>query len=70
MYIYIWVTSFLNDRTSSVKVNEYISPTIDILCGVPQGSVLGPLLFSIYLRPRLILTWNFWNVHLKSSIAS
>ena len=32
-----WLTSFLNDRTSSVKVNDYISPPIDILCGVPQG---------------------------------
>ena len=46
-----WLTSFLNDRTSSVKVNAYIPLPIDIRCGVLQGSVLGPLLFSIYLRP-------------------
>ena len=53
-----WLTSFLNDRTSSVKMNDYISRPIDILCGVPQGSVLGLLLFSIYLR-SLILLVNF-----------
>ena len=50
-YSLSWLTSFLNDRTSSVKVNDYISPPIDILYGVPQGSVLGTLLFSIHLRP-------------------
>ena len=46
-----WLISFLNDRTSSIKVNDYISPPNDILCGVPQGSVLEHLLFSIDLRP-------------------
>ena len=34
-----WLSSFLNDRTSSVKVNDYISPPIDILRGVPHESV-------------------------------
>ena len=57
-----WLTSFLNDRTSSVKVNDYISPPIDILCGVPQGSVLGPLLFSIYLRPLSNIISKFPNI--------
>ena len=39
--------SFITDRTSSVKINDFISPHTNILKGVPQGSVLGPLLFSI-----------------------
>ena len=38
-----WLTSFINDRTSSVKLNDYILSPIDILCGVPQGSVFGLL---------------------------
>ena len=57
-----WLTSFLNDRTSSVKVNDYISPPIDIICGVPQGSVLGPLLFSICFRPLSNIISKFPNI--------
>ena len=57
-----WFTSFLNDVTYSVKVNDYISPAIELLCGVPQGSVLGPLLFSIYLRPLSNIISKFPNI--------
>ena len=57
-----WLTSFLNDRTSSVKVNDYISPPIEILRDDPQGSVLGPLLFSIYLRPLPNINCKFLNI--------
>ena len=57
-----WLTSFINDRTSSVKVNDYISPPIDILCGVPQGLVLKPLLFYIYLRPLSNIIRTFPNI--------
>ena len=43
-----WLISFFTDRTSSVKVNDFISPPNNISSGIPHGSVLGPL-FSIYL---------------------
>ena len=57
-----WLTSLCNDRISSVTVNNYISPPIEILYGVPQSSVVGPLLFSIYLHPLSKIICKFYNI--------
>ena len=46
-----WLTSYLTDRTQSVKVSDVTSDPKPLTCGVPQGSVGGPLLFSLYLYP-------------------
>ena len=40
----------LNDRTQKIKVNGSISEKIEITYGVPQGSILGPLLFLVYIN--------------------
>lgn len=46
-----WVKSYLQDRFQRVVVDESQSPCSALITGVPQGSVLGPLLFSLYVLP-------------------
>ena len=47
---YDWFESYLNNRTQKCVVNGSLSKVCSLGCGVPQGTILGPLLFLIYIN--------------------
>ena len=53
-----WFNSYLSDRQQLVDVSGTHSGTAPISCGVPQGSILGPLLFLIYVNDMSAVVKN------------
>ena len=54
-----WFQCYLSDRSQCVKVGDTLSGQFSLGCGVPHGSVLGPLLFSMFTAPLSSLIGSF-----------
>jgi len=48
--VVVWIREFLLGRTQRVRVGGHLSEEVRVKSGVPQGSVLGPLLFLAYIN--------------------
>ena len=48
--VFNWFSSYLANRTQTTQIDGYLSPNKNSVTKVPQGSVLGPLLFLTYAR--------------------
>ena len=45
-----WLRNYLTNRKQYVVIDDHSSDLLDMTCGVPQGSVLGPIMFIIYIN--------------------
>ena len=54
-----WITSYLRGRTQCVRVGLGVSAPQTLMCGTPQGSVVSPVLLSLYTTPLQDITMRY-----------
>ena len=62
-----WIEDYLHNRTQKVRVNGSFSKTSPVKSGVPQGSVLGPALFLIFVADVAEIIQNFISLYADDS---
>ena len=63
-----WIKSYLNDRQQQIKIDDVVSDSFNVSHGVPQGSRLGPLLFTLYTSKLIkIFKKNFPMSHVTAT---
>ena len=55
-----WFTSYLSERTQRIDINGQISNHLENKCGVPQGSILGPLFFIVFMTCICTRIWSIY----------